>query len=787
MSTRDCLIKNGFTEDELTLMLKGQDNLSEIQFQEQMKLAIDEGNFKVKQAKIQLLAIDSAMKAINTHPSGPQNGLMSLLAFDKTGTSGIKSVETMANQYSRFAFSEMSDMMESLMPRTSNAWQVDNTMRLNIVKEIFSESTGDAEAKAFAQSFIKANDKLVALHTKMGGTIRKNDHWNLPQNHNALKIRRVDKSSWVDGLMEEGVLDVDNMINRETGESFTSGDPRLRGALESMYDAIVTNGASKMDWEAAGYKDIRVARGVQNRTRFLRFKTGESYLNYQKQFGEDNIYSSMITHVMGIAQETALMRQFGPNPGAGYNYVRSKASEKAGHKNQRLIGRADNTMKELTGELSGTNNKIQQGFETLRAINVSKLGGAAISAIGDQGTLVITSAINGLPIFKTTMIFLKHMAGGGKAEKQFLLQSMVNADYVIDIASGLARYGEVDANTVWGKFAAVPDRFIRLSGLNKMTEVGRSSIQLSALGHLANVEGLAWKDLSASNLRMLKESGINEADWKSLAKSKKQVVNGAKYIDLRELPMELQMKVGNMMDVLANRAIPAPDVEVRAIMRQGSESGTIYGEGMRSGGQFKSFGISILLYQIEFAKQFGKAGGAAYLASTFVTLTTMGMMAAQIKELVAGKETMDMTTGAAWLRAAAQGGGLGIFADFIFKDQSRFGGSMVATLAGPSAAAMETLLGRLLLAHTQQAFVAAINQDEKAFEKILQSFGSTLTDEVRKNMPSQLWYTKLVFDRYVYQTISQIADPDYIGKLHKRESRLKRDEDRGYLFQPIKL
>lgn len=784
MSLKDCMIKNGFTENEIDEMV-GDKPLSEPQFIESMTKAQKLLREKTRRAKIQMLTIDSAMNTINSHPRGAGNGLLSLLAFDKTGKSGVKSVDLMADQYSRFAFAEMSDMMETLMPKTSNGWQVDETLRRNIVKEIFGEASNDVEARAFGKSFVDANEKLRVMHNKLGGDIRKDSQWHLPQSHNGLKIRKVSQQEWVDGLLADNVLDLRNMINRNTGLPFTNKE-ELRPALQSMYDGIVTNGASKTDWEAAQYKDIRVARGTTNRQRFLRFKSGEAYLNYQSKFGEDNIYSAMITHIKGLAQETAMIKQFGPNPGAGYNYVRDKASELAGEK-QRLIDRANNTMKELTGELSGVNNKLQQGFEQVRAVNVFKLGGASISAIGDQGTMAVTARINGLPVFKNAMYFFKSLAGQGAAERQFLLQSGVNADHVIDIASGLARYGDVEANSAWGKFATIPDRFIRLSGLNKMTEAGRSSIQLSSLGHLANIEKTAWKDLDTGNLRMLQESGINEDDWRVMTKSKKQTIKGARFLDMRELPMDVQMKVGNMMDLLAYRAIPAPDVEVRAIMRQGTEAGTVWGEVARSAAQFKSFGISVLLYQIEYSKQFGRARGAAYLAGTFVTLTAMGMVAAQIKQLVAGKELMDMDRGESWLAAAAQGGGLGIFADFIFKDQSRYGSSLTTTLMGPTMATAETLLGKLLISHTQKAFVAAIEQDPKAFEEVARSFGVTLTQEVKNNLPTQLWYSKLVFDHYVAQTVSQLADPKYINKLHKREARLKRDEGRGYLFQPIKL
>ncbi len=784
MSLRDCMIKNGFSEQEID-NLSGGGELTDLQFKEQMVKAQEGLNKKVKKAKVQMLAIDDVMRHMNNHKDGKATGLVSLIGFDKGGSSGRLSVELMSDQYARFAFAEMSDMMENLMPKYTNGWQIDEALRLNLVREIFGEATGDVEATAFAKGFIKANEKLRKLHNKLGGDIAKDPQWHLPQTHNALKIRKATRTEWVEELLQPGVLDYENMVNKHTDEVFKSAE-ELRPFLNNMYDSIVTNGNSKMNIEAAQFKNIKAAPGIQSRQRFLRFKSGDSYLNYQKRYGEDNVYSAMITHIKGLANDTALIKQFGPNPQATFNYAAGKA--KADPKSsKRLIGRAENMMKEVTGQDAGPNETLQKWAEGFRAINVFKLGTASVSAIGDQGTMAITAGINGLSVMKNTMNFLSQLSGAGKAERQFLLQSGVNADFVIDVASGMARYGEADGLSAWGKFAKMPDRFIRMSGLNKMTEAGRASIQLSALGHLANVENLKWDKLSVSNKRMLEESGINADDWALMSRSKKQKIKGAKYLDMRELPMDLQMKVGNMMDVLAYRAIPAPDVEVRAIMRQGTTAGTIPGELFKSGGQFKSFGISILLYQIEFAKQFGKAGGAAYLASTFVTLTAFGMAAAQIKQILAGKEPMNMDRGDAWLAAVMQGGGIGVFADFIFKDQSRFSASMIATAAGPTAASIEMILKNLIVAPTQQAFIAAIDADPKGFENLARKYGVDLTKAVKDNLPTQLWYTKLAFDRYVYQQISQLSDPKYINKLHKREARLKKDEGRGYLFQPIKL
>ena len=65
MSLKDCMIKNGFTENEIDEMV-GDKPLSEPQFIESMTKAQKLLREKTRRAKIQMLTIDSAMNTINS-------------------------------------------------------------------------------------------------------------------------------------------------------------------------------------------------------------------------------------------------------------------------------------------------------------------------------------------------------------------------------------------------------------------------------------------------------------------------------------------------------------------------------------------------------------------------------------------------------------------------------------------------------------------------------------------------------------------------------------------------
>ena len=85
-----------------------------------------------------------------------------------------------------------------------------------------------------------------------------------------------------------------------------------------------------------------------------------------------------------------------------------------------------------------------------------------------------------------------------------------------------------------------------------------------------------------------------------------------------------------------------------------------------------------------------------YAVRLGISLSIMGALAIQMKEISRGREPRKMDL--AFLGASiAQGGGLGIFGDFISAsgvgNKSRFGNSVMATAMGPGASLVEDVVG----------------------------------------------------------------------------------------------
>lgn len=140
-------------------------------------------------------------------------------------------------------------------------------------------------------------------------------------------------------------------------------------------------------------------------------------------------------------------------------------------------------------------------------------------------------------------------------------------------------------------------------------------------------------------------------------------------------------------------AVLTPGARERAWLTQGLEAGTAAGEALRCFMQFKAFPVAVVskvwgreVYGGE--RGWGRAAGMVHLA---VATTAFGYLAMTAKDLFKGQTPRDPTEGRTWAAAFVQGGGAGIYGDFLFGSFNRFGRSLSSTLLGPSFGAVDDI------------------------------------------------------------------------------------------------
>lgn len=203
----------------------------------------------------------------------------------------------------------------------------------NFVKELFGEATDDATAKAMADAWVKVSDGLRERFNRAGGAIGKLEKWGLPQSHNREALLSSGKDKWVTYMMRDGVLDRDKTVHPLSRLPYSDGD--LKEALEVSWDRIVTDGMIDREIPTAGVGGRPALYRQHADHRFLHFKNAESWITYQRDFGQPDVFATMIGHINTMARDIAHMETFGPNPNMVRDYIKATLAQDAA--NQRAM------------------------------------------------------------------------------------------------------------------------------------------------------------------------------------------------------------------------------------------------------------------------------------------------------------------------------------------------------------------------------------------------------------------------------------------------------------------
>tara|TARA_B100000123_G_C25448010_1_gene304717 strand:- start:37 stop:549 length:513 start_codon:yes stop_codon:yes gene_type:complete len=151
----------------------------------------------------------------------------------------------------------------------------------------------------------------------------------------------------------------------------------------------------------------------------------------------------------------------------------------------------------------------------------------------------------------------------------------------------------------------------------------------------------------------------------------------------------------------------------------------------------------------------------------------MGALALQLKEMSKGRDPRPMTDAEFWTAAFLQGGGLGIYGDFLFADVNRFDRGLAETIAGP-VVGFANDVRKLTIGNLMEA---AYGEDTKVASELINFAG-------RYTPGASLWYMRLGLERMVLDQMKMMADPQARQKFRKLEGRYRRDYGQRYWWRP---
>lgn len=733
----------------------------------------------------QLQAMRRLKHAIETAPD-PATAIRNLLEYSEGSGFTGESVRSLSEALTTSINHGLRDVLDKTgLNLVGNSR--DRVLLDQLIDELHGDDTGNATAKGLADAVRYQQRRMRQMFNAHGGNIGELSDYGIPHSHSIEEMRAKGFDAWAAEIEQR--LAWDKIDDVTTGKPFSSAPdavpPRSASErfLRDVYDGLTTRG-----WDERNPTMTPGGKALYNQRaehRVLHFRSGKDWRAYNKVFGASDPFSAMMNGLHGIAHDVAMMRVLGPNPRAGLEFAIQTAQKRAaGLKIAKLEDRVTKQAglaRAMFAHQSGDANLPEniawaRFFSGTRAFLTSvQLGGAVLSSFLDMATIGVAAKVMGLRpqnIAANTMRLVI-----SQATRQTAARMGYVAEALADAGGGSARYfGQLLGSGITNRMSGFT---LRASGLSFITDMRRIAFQMEFAGHLADQADRAFADLDAPTRKLFEDRGIKASDWDALRDPATRFTapNGADFIspfhwletqtampraEAEGLAMRLQMAVREQLEL----AIPSASLEGRARLQGTAAPGTFAGELLRSSMSYKSFSLSLMLGQYRrFQALPSPMSKAAYAASISTMLLMTGALAVQLKELAKGNDPRPMTDGKFWMAALFQGGGLGIFGDFFAAEQSRVGGGIAETLAGP----VVGLAGDVLKPIASNVTRAVQGQD--------MLLGRDFASLVRRDTPvlSSLFYARLAYDRMVADQVQAFLDPDAERQWHLQEKKRQRD------------
>lgn len=666
----------------------------------------------------------------------------------------------------------------------------------NIVRELFGDDTGDVGARRFASAWEQVSEGLRVRFNRAGGSIGKLENWGLPQRHDPIALRRAGRDAWKASIRNR--LDVHAMRHAVSGLPITADE--LDEVLDDVFDTITTGGWNKREPQARpfGRGSLATQRAEH---RFLHFKSANDWMAYQAEFGEGDPFLAMMSHINLMARDIAAMERLGPNPNATIEYLKQRITQEAALRANGKEGvfagkpeRAESRGRRKARELDGMWRTARGAAETPVTDGAATvLAGARNWVTGSVMGSAILSAVPTDPVYG---LFARRMAGMpasrhmqdmvrsfGKTSRAQAVRGGLILDSAMQVFSTESRY----AGTLNGRGITryIADRVLTYSGLIPWTQASRHAFGLGFIDMMTENRTIGFFELPRGMQAIFGRYGLTADDWDALRSVKlNEGPNGSRWLDPEAVGAQHGDLADRYLEMILQEteyAVPSSTLRGRAAFIGDNQPGTFWGEMIRSGAMFKSFAVTFaILHGARTYRQIAgnKVRGAAYAGALLVSTTLGGMLSLWLKDMAAGRDPrpMDGPDGNPTpfiFASLLQGGGLGIFGDFLFAELNRYGGGLATTMAGPVVQRGTDLINLTFGNMIQRAAGEDTN------------FASELRRFAGGNVPGgNIWFLRQAWERVVLDQMEAAADPDAYKAFRRRQQFFEREHGNRYWWAP---
>lgn len=472
-----------------------------------------------------------------------------------------------------------------------------------------------------------------------------------------------------------------------------------------------------------------IARSV-SQPRVVYWNNARDWLDHMREFGGgDGLYAQVSRTLDVGARKTALMHYFGTNPAANLEMTIRKIREQYREDLdglRRFDAQTDNlrnTMGRLDGSLNiPANADYAETFESLMSLEAAAhLGGVSITHLSAApGTFGSEMAHHGVGHMETLGNIARALVRGrgDQVEQEALADA---GAYAHGYANALARQAGAFDHGIPGFVSWVSGHFMRLTGLpqvlDKLQAHAVKSVLMDRLGRAADGE---FEAIEQHQRTLLGSYGIGPDEWNLIRQATNPaIVQGRRWVTphdgLASDPEEVETllrtrgeiaedakpeqvaaavqrkqwdmadRLGMYLDDAADHGAVRPGVRERAMMlgnlRPGDKSYMLW----RALGQFKMWPLAAAnqILGREIAMSLSRKEMASNIGALLALATAGGALRMAVNDAASGNVQRDYRNPVTLLAALAQGGGLGIYGDFLFGETSRLGSGGIATMVGP--------------------------------------------------------------------------------------------------------
>ncbi len=467
----------------------------------------------------------------------------------------------------------------------------------------------------------------------------------------------------------------------------------------------------------------------------------------------------------------------------------------------------DQALRNRFAQIDGSSQRPVSRTQAMLANNwmaiqrMAKLGRVALTHFASLPTKAMEARYWGIPFAERYASLFSGLTQGaeGSAKRQALDATLVALEN--RLGHMMAMYDVADAPA--GFLAKWETTFFKLTGVSSVIDNQRGDAEAMFAAHIGAKRGQAWADVGPKEQRVLQGFGIGEAEWKALHSvewskfgertyltpsdalklSDDQVraylkeAKGAELGRMEPTPDDIAKGRDDLATTLATAysdragfAIPMPSARIRAMLfGKNFEPGTALNTALRLVYQFKIWPADMIV-RAWGREMYGTIGDGrldrvAGLVEAAVGAIVFGVAAEAVRELIQGRDAikeMKHNPLGTIAKGFVRSGFGSLIGDYLLGQFDRHGFSAVASLAGPSASQIDTLMDLLHAGgETKEGMLSSTAMRQR---------GADAIHLAKENIPfMSLWATSWATDALIWHRLQEWINPGYLARSERRQ------------------